>query len=52
VTGELELDRHGRLQPAQRVLERDADVDLDVVPALAALLALTPAPAAEEAAKK
>ena len=36
VAGELERDRHRRLQPLQRVLERDPHLDLDVGAALAA----------------
>ncbi len=52
VAGELELHRHGRLQAVQRVLERDAHFDLDVVAALAALLPPpVPAAVAEEAAE-
>ena len=52
VAGELELHRHGRLRAVQRVLERDAHLDLDVVAALAALrLLLRAAPAVEEAAE-
>src|SRR5436190_1824387 len=50
----LELDRDLRLDPVQRVLEREPDLDLDVAAPLAALLLLRATPAAhvrEEAAE-
>jgi len=44
VTRELELDGDRHLGALQRVLERDADLDLDVVATLAALRLLLPPP--------
>src|SRR5205085_783739 len=48
VAGELELHRHRRLHAAQRILERHAHLDLDIVPALPAALRLRTATAAVE----
>src|SRR4051812_37950112 len=47
----LELDRDLRLDAVQRVLEREVDLDLEVAPALAALLLPAAAAAPEEPAE-
>src|SRR5712692_2081079 len=50
--GELERDGDSRLHALERVLERQADLDLDVVASLRARLARPAGPAAEAAAEE